>query len=613
MNSQNKISLTLVAVMFAFFIIMLINITLNFRTYGLQSIEQKAHSVAQTIKHSLTSHMINGVIDKRDIFLDEIQNLENIDKLWLVRSQSVIDQYGPGHNNELAQDEIDKKVLASGQSIKDIKEEFLGKNTFRITIPYNAQKIGAIDCTSCHTAKVGETLGAITMVMDMNDLKKSGFDTMWHTALIAFILILVILYFVNRIIGPYMKTFDSIKHVMEKARQGDYTDRVRKTSNTHSQEVSTSINTFLTKLQDSLVDINTKVDDFLTHSKTINEDPLLEVKSSVSRLSDIYRFRNTIEHDQSMEEVYNRLANVLTTKFKLNDFNFIEADTTKKEIKVVYIHKKLHCDAQEGCRADRTNTMIDSCQFDNVCDKVINKEIHHLCIPYSVSNDLDFILNMNFDTPKELSNARDILPLINDYIDAAKPEIVSKKLMQILEKTARTDPLTGLYNRKFLEESIDKIVQQSKRTNISYGVLMVDIDFFKMINDTYGHDIGDEAIKIIANTLLENTRDSDFVIRYGGEEFIVLLYNCDQEYVSQISEKIRIAFSQRKINAGTHTFSKTISIGASIFPDTSDSFWKCIKYADMALYEAKSTGRNKVVVFDESLLKEDAEVEGDPY
>ena len=211
-------------------------------------------------------------------------------------------------------------------------------------------------------------------------------------------------------------------------------------------------------------------------------------------------------------------------------------------------------------------------------------------------------------TEEEHDRVRALMPKIKDYVDTAKPEIVSKKLMQILEKSARTDPLTGLYNRKFLEESVEGIVSQSKRANISYGILMCDIDYFKMINDTYGHDVGDKAIKIIADTLIDNTRTSDVVIRYGGEEFIVLLYNCKEEYILEIAEKIRIEFAKKKIKADGTTFTKTISIGATTFPGENPedmTFWKAIKYADIALYHAKESGRDRVVMFDKSLLKDE--------
>ena len=614
MNSQNKISLILLGFMFGLFIILTANILFNFRDYGLKSIEQKAETVAATVKHSLTSHMMNGVIDNRGLFLDQIKELENIDKLWIVRGESVFKQYGKGHTDESPRDQIDKDVLAQGVSIKEIKEDLFGESSFRITIPYTATTVGSIDCISCHDAKEGDTLGAITMVMNMNDLKSVGSSTIINTLIIAFVLITFILLFVNRLIGPYIRVFDSIKYVMSKAKEGDYSKRVdEKGMNPQSKDVAKSINGFLTKLQTTVGNIEDKIEEFLTVAKKEKaQDPLIDVENTVTRLADIYRFRKTIEHDESLDDVYGRISDVLKNKFGLNDFNFIEADTTKKLVKVAYIEKQLHCEAEKGCRADRTNTVVDSCQFKELCDKVTDEEHEYLCIPYSISNDLDFILNINVADKERCENTRDLLPHIQDYIDAAKPEIVSKKLMEILERSARTDGLTGLYNRKFLEESVEKIVNQAKRANISYGVLMADIDYFKMINDTYGHDVGDEAIKVVASTLSENVRNSDFVIRYGGEEFIVLLYNCDADYIVEVAEKIRVAFAARKISAGTTHFSKTISIGAAIFPDTADSFWKCIKFADMALYHAKENGRNQVKLFDESLLGDDQE-EGAPY
>jgi diguanylate cyclase (GGDEF)-like protein len=133
---------------------------------------------------------------------------------------------------------------------------------------------------------------------------------------------------------------------------------------------------------------------------------------------------------------------------------------------------------------------------------------------------------------------------------------------------------------------------------------MADIDFFKMINDTYGHDVGDEAIKIVSQTLIENTRESDIVIRFGGEEFIVLLHNCNEDFVFEIAEKIRVAFSKKEIPVASTSFNKTISIGASIFPTHTNNFWQCVKFADIALYNAKENGRNKSVVFSKELLKD---------
>jgi diguanylate cyclase (GGDEF)-like protein len=131
--------------------------------------------------------------------------------------------------------------------------------------------------------------------------------------------------------------------------------------------------------------------------------------------------------------------------------------------------------------------------------------------------------------------------------------------------------------------------------------MMVDIDHFNLINDNYGHDIGDIAIKTIANTLTDVVSDNDVVIRFGGEEFIVVITNCSEKKVLNTAEDIRIAFSQQKIQAGSETFSKTVSIGVSFFPNKDEHFWKYVKQSDIAMYEAKHTGRNKVIMFKEGM------------
>lgn len=606
MNTKTKVTLTLFFTMLVLFIVMLINITLHFKEYGIASIENKAESVAETVKDSLTSHMVNGVIANRSLFLEQIGELKNVNKIWIVRAENVTQQYGNGFSNETPKDTIDNEVLKTGKTQKVVNDNIFSESSFRITIPYNATSSGKINCIECHHAKEGETLGAITIELSMDDLKDAGLNTITYTAGIAFVLIIFILLFVNKLINPYLSLFDSIKFVMQEAQRGDYSKRIEETSGQDGQEVAKWINTLLEKLQNTLEEISSKVDIFLTNKDEAKNDPLLDVKKTVNTLSNIYRFRKTIEHDDNLESVYTRLAYVLEHNFGLNDFNFIDADTINKRINIVYTHKNILCDAQiKGCRADLSNTLVDSCQFDKVCDRFCGAEdMEYLCIPFAVSNDMDFIISIVLPNKAEATRVRKLLPYIQDFMDAARPEIVSKKLMSRLAKSARTDPLTGLFNRKYLEESIEKIVSQAKRTNLTFGILMCDIDFFKMINDTHGHDVGDEAIKTIAKTLLENVRDSDIVIRYGGEEFIVILYNCEASFIVDVAEKIRVEFSKKKIKSKNEFFTKTISIGASIFPNHDDNFWKCIKFADLALYEAKHTGRNKVILFDQSLIKD---------
>jgi diguanylate cyclase (GGDEF)-like protein len=193
---------------------------------------------------------------------------------------------------------------------------------------------------------------------------------------------------------------------------------------------------------------------------------------------------------------------------------------------------------------------------------------------------------------------------IRHYLEAAKPVIESQILMGKLRDTSLRDGMTGLYNRRFLEEVIDKIMSQANRNKETYSVLMLDVDFFKMVNDTYGHDVGDKVIVALAKVLKSSIRESDLAIRYGGEEFVILLSNATDEGTMQVANKIHSGFAALSFDVGSsETLKKTISIGISKFPTDGDTIWKCIKYADTALYEAKNTGRNKIVEFHADMYK----------
>lgn len=600
MNNKKSIFTTIGIIMFVMFLAIIINITLNLRDFGFDSAKTKAQLIAQSVKNGLTAHMVNGIMDNRGFYIKQTKNLDNIDDLWMVRSKTVEKQYGEG--KEIRKDDIDEKVLLIGETIESIEENFLGHSTYRITIPYKAEKTNSINCLSCHDAKEGETLGVISIVITIDDLKQTSSKIIFYTSAILFLLVTILFWFISRLIGPYFSIFQSIKDVMKKANSGDYSGRIENVNSGEAKEVAHWINEHMEKLQTSLVSIEDKIDIFLTaHKQEDIVDPIVDVQNTVTRLADIYKFKKVIEHDENIEEVYNRFASILADKFNLNDFNFIEADTTNKKTELVYVHNEVFCDPlTKGCRSDRTNTLIDSCQFSNVCDKFTSDKFY-LCIPYSISNDLDFIVSIICDTEEEHERIRDLLPFIKDYVDTAKPEIVSKKLMQILERNAQTDPLTGLFNRKYLENFIDRILYEGTLKNVPCGLMMVDIDFFKLINDNYGHDIGDIAIKTIANTLLDVVTDKDVVIRFGGEEFIVIITDSTEERLVNVAEEIRIAFSQQQIQANSETFSKTVSIGVSLFPNKDKSFWKYVKQSDIALYKAKQTGRNKVIRYTDNM------------
>jgi len=161
-------------------------------------------------------------------------------------------------------------------------------------------------------------------------------------------------------------------------------------------------------------------------------------------------------------------------------------------------------------------------------------------------------------------------------------------------ETASKDFLTGLYNRRFFFESGIPIVEKAKRKKKNLAVAMLDIDFFKKINDTYGHDVGDLAIKEIAVVLHKFLRNSDLISRFGGEEFCILMEDISLDDLTEKFEAIRCYFESNIIKTEQASFSYTVSSG--IFYGKADSLEYMITLSDEALYEAKEHGRNRLVV-----------------
>jgi diguanylate cyclase (GGDEF)-like protein len=206
---------------------------------------------------------------------------------------------------------------------------------------------------------------------------------------------------------------------------------------------------------------------------------------------------------------------------------------------------------------------------------------------------------------EDLARLKELLPKIEGFLNEATSVIESKKLNEILRESSLRDAMTGLYNRRFMDEYLSKNMPQVLKNKDTVALLMIDMDHFKMVNDTYGHDVGDVIIKKLSKTITENIKESDLAVRYGGEEFLVLLHGVDEPEAIEIAERLRLKVADMKVKAGNEILQKTISIGVSMFPSDTDSVWKCIKFADIALYRAKESGRNRVIRFDEEMWSDD--------
>ncbi|HET6845390.1 MAG TPA: diguanylate cyclase, partial [Anaerolineales bacterium] len=171
------------------------------------------------------------------------------------------------------------------------------------------------------------------------------------------------------------------------------------------------------------------------------------------------------------------------------------------------------------------------------------------------------------------------------------------RLRESLHEQAVRDPLTGLYNRRHMQASFERELRRAERNDKPIGIIMVDIDHFKEINDTYGHDAGDLVLRELGRFLREHTRAGDIACRLGGEEFIIILPEANLEQTRRRAEKHREQFAAELINYdGRKIDTPTLSVGVAAYPLNGKTTEDLLRAADAALYVAKQAGRNQVAV-----------------
>lgn len=172
---------------------------------------------------------------------------------------------------------------------------------------------------------------------------------------------------------------------------------------------------------------------------------------------------------------------------------------------------------------------------------------------------------------------------------------LSLHLINIQQRTLREmailDPLTGVYNRNLLELSLQRAAQQGRRSQVEMSLAVMDLDHFKSINDTHGHDVGDKVLREVGCLLSTRLRGSDQIFRIGGEEFLVLFYQTDEQAALQVAEELRQTLAAQEI---VEERPVTASIGLACLKPT-ENWQEWLKRADLCLYQAKSAGRNRVV------------------
>lgn len=193
--------------------------------------------------------------------------------------------------------------------------------------------------------------------------------------------------------------------------------------------------------------------------------------------------------------------------------------------------------------------------------------------------------------------------IIYDVTDTAINKLQLEQANDQLANLSRTDRLTGLFNRGYWEERLTGEFSRCRRSHGAGSLVMFDIDHFKKVNDTYGHQAGDEVIRTTAHTLLDSIRDTDIAGRYGGEEFGVILPDTPAAEGCVMAERLRERIARTPVEFEGRTIGFTISLGVADFLPDMPGHEEWIKHADRALYRAKEGGRNRSVIYTADAIK----------
>jgi len=397
--------------------------------------------------------------------------------------------------------------------------------------------------------------------------------------------------------GNELKTLVRSFNIMVKTITNHITERERaeRALKRHKDKLEELVTERTTELEKS----NTKL------TKTVKE---LEWRTNEILL--LNKLGDLLHACDSEEETYQIVINICRQLFPQDSGYLCIFDDTQKVLRIVSYWGDSSPDDSEyehnQCWAIRRGKehFVQDPDVDPICPHLhIYPRYGCLCAPMSAQGEVLGMIHLCLGKSEEYDRTSDTqkhiieskLILVKSMVERYAPSLINLRLRQTLKIQSIRDPLTGLYNRRHMQEALEREARRVERRKTSLGIIMMDVDHFKAFNDTYGHEAGDIVLKELGAFLKQRTRGEDIACRYGGEEFILILTDATPENTRDKAEEIRKEVKERlKIKHHGQTLNITISLGVAIYPTHGFTTEETLKAADMALYKAKANGRDCV-------------------
>jgi diguanylate cyclase (GGDEF)-like protein/PAS domain S-box-containing protein len=346
-----------------------------------------------------------------------------------------------------------------------------------------------------------------------------------------------------------------------------------------------------------------------------NERMVRELTKRSNRATNLAKMAELLQSCSQVKDAFSVVAGMAPKIFPelRGAVHLLNASREKLEVAAAWTDCRLptHGFEPQDCWALRTGHMhvVTAGDHSAECAHAAPSEYSYVCLPLLAHGEVIGMLHLQMIETGELPQA--ILLIANMFAEQVRLSVANIRLREALRNQSIRDPLTGLYNRRYLEEMLTRETRRAVRAEQGLGVLMLDLDHFKKFNDTYGHDAGDTVLRETASLLLKSVRSEDIVCRFGGEEFIAILPAADLKVTQARAERIRSKLRELTVlHQGQPLGTVTVSIGVAELPQHGTSPKELIDAADAALYRAKNDGRDRVMTADPS--PQAADVSPDP-